>query len=545
MASNRQRVRKACEACKARKRRCDGHDPCSSCVRYDYTCEYLSRSTRRSNKFDSGRTSFKAAPDQLLSKDNEDCNVYSTPNPSKHVDFSSATSFPRMLGQELSQGGDMRVQMASWNLGLRDDAYSTIPDITALLSLDEMDSLTNSFLEKVNNVYAIFEPQLLAQAISIRWGDSGFPGYQDCIFYGVAALGSLFTNCHDKERELVQYGKDTLDAATENTSPSLEDVAGWILRALYIRCTSGPCATWIASCTTMHIIQHTKAHKSAMVEKSRIAHTCIFMNDNQARQRLVWISMILNTWISFEHGQPRVHIRDLDCDTPSASTYPNLGSLIQLYMISEQLDPDYSESPLQLDKVLTQIENIDVSSPVVALSQSNMALSFYRKMRFIRPTISGDIPQRLIRLGKIGVQAAVKLAMEHCPWWHVANVPFQFLCTLLSMDTRESLSHVGATIRSLKSIAQYFDSRTMNKVVESADILVSLSKYKKSKDLNALNEGLQDSGATDSVHTETILGETSTDFDFDWAWDTFLNDDFLFLGSQKLGLDFGTSNNSL
>ena len=43
----RMRARKACEPCRERKRKCDGGNPCSCCVRYEYDCYYFSVRERR------------------------------------------------------------------------------------------------------------------------------------------------------------------------------------------------------------------------------------------------------------------------------------------------------------------------------------------------------------------------------------------------------------------------------------------------------------------------------------------------------------------
>ncbi|OQE31157.1 hypothetical protein PENFLA_c002G10120 [Penicillium flavigenum] len=142
----------------------------------------------------------------------------------------------------------------------------------------------------------------------------------------------------------------------------------------------------------------------------------------------------------------------------SGTAFPHFLDLISLYQISEWLEPDHDNNASVFQEALTRVEGLTLSHDALILSQSNLALTIYRRLRLLSVNISNDVLVRIVRLGNHGLDAALRLAEDHSPWWHVANLPFQFICILLAIDTRESLSHIGPALCSFRAITRLYNT---------------------------------------------------------------------------------------
>jgi hypothetical protein len=125
------------------------------------------------------------------------------------------------------------------------------------------------------------------------------------------------------------------------------------------------------------------------------------------------------------------------------------------------------------------------------LSRANLGLCAYRRIRLGNPNLPSETINRIIAIGLGGLKAAQNLAKQGMPWWHVANVPFQCICVFLAIDTRESLSHIGAAMRTLEMVVKKFDTVAMKEALKTARFLVRLSKKKKEEDSQVLEKSLK------------------------------------------------------
>ena len=76
-------------------------------------------------------------------------------------------------------------------------------------------------------------------------------------------------------------------------------------------------------------------------------------------------------------------------------------------------------------------------------------------------------------------------------FWHVANIPFQFVCILLVIDTPESLSHIGEALETLDAVSRCFSTRSLTESAATARTLVELSLKRKQEEINILSQGLK------------------------------------------------------
>ncbi|KAJ5594167.1 uncharacterized protein N7459_000375 [Penicillium hispanicum] len=522
MRPSRQRVKRACETCKVRKRKCDGREPCGFCLRYEYDCGYGPQTRRKTNEPQVSGSVASSTAEQHGSRSSTEHPVNTPGLGHQHRGESSGAAFPRMVGLELNQADAPRVYGVSWNLGLREEPAPCLTSITALLSVNEMQSLAHAYLVHIHPVYGILDSDSLKSEITSRWQNPSAAADYDSILCGVAALGSLYSGDegHLREGDLFKCARELLEISSIMRRPTLHHAVAWVLRTLYLRSTNSPHASWMASCTTIHVIEATETRQDHALETTTNTTYQSFGMDEETRRRLIWVALKLNAWISFEYGRPRVSIKNVLCDLPSPRDKDFTDSLIQLYQISDRLDPDHHSHAADLQESLGQIENLVIDHDVVTLSRANLALAIYRNLRVTSIPISSDVLACVIRLGNTGLDAAVRLGQARQPWWHVANVPFQYICTLLAIDSRESLSNVGHALRSFKTIGQYFHTRNLQQAVETAEFLVRLSQRRKKSDLDALNEGLDDVPIWD-LGQDTSLDTMS----LNWDWDAFLQAD--------------------
>lgn len=79
------------------------------------------------------------------------------------------------------------------------------------------------------------------------------------------------------------------------------------------------------------------------------------------------------------------------------------------------------------------------------------------------------------------------LAAQRLPWWTVISVPFQLLCVLLAVDSRESLGYVAQTMSVLEEVGRSFNTHMTREAVGCASLLIKLSRRRKEDDLKSLS----------------------------------------------------------
>lgn len=405
----------------------------------------------------------------------------------------SGVAFAHLVGLKIDPKDAPKVHGFGWNLGLRDERRYASTFITSLISEAEMQRHANVYIERLHPIYGFLDLDNFHRKLARRWEDPHTADDYDPVLCGVASLGSLFSGNESSGHEsaLVECAKYTLETTSIVKSPALHDAAAWLLRTLYLRCNSLPHAAWIASCTTMHIIEATGLHQDSSAIYLVYADTADRERDLESQRRLFWLARLLNTWISYEYGRSRVILQGVSCQLPSPRNGDVTTDLISLFRISENLDPDHTSEASDLEGYLTRVNGFKFDYDALTLSQSNLALTIYRRLRIASESINKAIMDQVIRLGSIGLEAATRMADLNCPWWHVANVPFQFVCILLTIDSQESLALVQQAMMTLKYVTHHFGTKKLWKAYETAKLLVRLSQKRKEQDALALEKSLE------------------------------------------------------
>ncbi|KAA8566658.1 hypothetical protein MFRU_044g00030 [Monilinia fructicola] len=500
----RQRVKRACQPCKSRKKRCDGSEPCATCIRYGYECHYeLGPRKRRRHTLkdhDTDVSQSHSSPDTSVHHRDEKERAESD---SGHVSQPGVKdtnlwgkAFATSLALKLDAGKLSKPHLA-WNLGLKDEQTYAQPAITRVIDQVEMERLANYYFDTTHQIFGIFKRDLVERKIVERWGinfNNSDP--HDPILCGIAALGSLFSggNPSPAEASLVELAKMALETTSVLNYPSRHHVVAWVLRTLFLRCTACPHAAWLASCTTMHIIESVgmeddsdTTSSDAELERGTPVG-CGVLN----MQRLFWIARLMNSWVANDYGRSKVTLKIPTPSFPLPEGEVDVTlDYLTLFQISERLDQDVSHTAVEFEAGIAAIYAFHARSDGAILSQTNLCLGLYRRLRLLASSISQEAVDQVISVCTKGLGAVMRMVERRQPWWHVGNIPFQFVCVLLAMDTPEALSHIGEALETLDAVSRCFTTRSLTESAATARTLVELSQKRKLEEINILGQGLK------------------------------------------------------
>jgi len=505
----RQRAKQACEPCRLRKRKCDGNEPCNMCTQFEYKCYFEKHPRKRSKLVQQNEALHESgggALGEVTASPKSAQRAVVEPTPAKEdrtgledatkmrsMEANSGIAFTRLLGLKLDPSSGPKLFTFGWNLGSSTYSVATTPAITDYLALDQMHALAKLYFAHVHPLYGFLDEQWTMEQLSWRWANPDACKAPDHMLAGIAALGILWSDgsLNGMLPQIVDLAKHALEGTSIMQPPCLIDVASWNLRVLYLRLTDHPHATWMATCTAMHLVESTGIHQEQSFSTLH-PHANDHLNDNELRRRTFWVARMLNTWVSFEYGRTRVALRGITCALPTPRDKNDYTTdFINLYSISCCLDPDRNNQASQWEDFIQQLEAYEVRHDGIMLSKANLALCGYRRIRLANPALLNEVTPRIVNIGLKGLEAARRMANKRMPWWHVANVPFLCVSVFLAMDVRESLAHVATAMRTLEDVVERFKTVAMKEALKTARFLVRLSKKRKDEDSNVLGTSLK------------------------------------------------------
>lgn len=557
---SRQRSRIACEPCRERKRKCDGDGthPCNLCRGFGYDCQYRSVPRRRRTAALSATpkataaATLASAPGQLkdhstgspaapvTGKSDENV-VLGLPGSSqcyvRSMENNSGAAFMRKLAMAVDPSNAPPLQLLAWNLflGERLQNYSApvVTSVTEIMSLEEMQTLAQVYFKKVDCCYGFIERNHFDQCVNSRWSSDPSTWY-DGVLCGVAALGCLFSSrqAGEKEPSLVSLAKTILEREAHLNS-SVHDATGWLLRTVYLRLTARPEEAWMASCTTMHIIDAAGVHSETPPSKilRPMTHEC----PPDTRRRIFGVAQHMNIWLSFDLARSRVILQN--ATTVPALDRPNdfTTELLGLLPYSESLDPGMSLGGYELSNSLAGILQRFHTEPPSVLAQCNLTLCIYRRLYGLKWEIPPEILDKALELIKRGLQAVHAMTVSESPWHQAANVPFQAICALLTIDSANSLALLGDTIAILVEIDQVYQTKATREALVAARSLVYMHQKRREADVEKQAEMLKfyptTTVANDEEFIDFLHGQSLADF-------TWFNDFAAEVNFGEVGEDF-------
>jgi len=416
----------------------------------------------------------------------------------RSMEANSGIAFTRLLGLRLDPSSGPKLFTFGWNLGSSTYTVPYTPPVTDFLAQDQMYMLAKQYFQHVHPLYGFLDKAWVLEQLHLRWTRPLACKAPDDMLAGIAALGALFSDgsLNHILPQVVDLAKRALEGTSTMQPPSLIGVQSWILRSMYLRLTDHPHAVWMATSTTMHLVESVGIHQesgSAALHPPASNH----LHNPEIRRRTFWIARMLNTWVSFEYGRTRVALRGITSQLPTPMEGDYTTDYINLYSLSCALDPERTNQLGQWEDFLKQLEAYKTPHDAMELSKANLTLCGYRRLRQTNPTLSTEVINRIINVGLKGLEAAHRTAEKGLPWWHVANVPFQVICIFLAIDVRESLAHIHTAMRTLEEVVERFHTVAMKETLKTARFLVRLSKKRKDEDSDVLGQSLKKDQAED------------------------------------------------
>lgn len=427
------------------------------------------------------------------------------------LEANSASVFVRQLGLNINPAHAPPLSCYAWNLGLNKEvAYFPRPQVGILhiLNAAQMRTMAAEYFSHVAPVYNFLGQEYVESEIGRRWLEQSLSDPVDAMLCGVAALGSLFSGGLPNviEAQLVQAARGALECSTSLPSPCIDHVVGWLLRVIYLRATASPQATWMACCTLMHMIETTKLHLEPSDHwiLAQSAKDC----PSELRRRIYWVAQLFNTWVSSDCGKSEVELRGASSEFPSSSWTKDQ---LQLCRISYLLGQTLDFGPAEIDAEMSALCALSPREAMLQLLQCNIGLCFFRRLRALGRHMADASLEALLDLAESSLAVVDELLNVSCPWWHVINIPFQIVCTLLVIDTIRSLGLLGEALDVLKRVVGRYSTATAQETYEIACFLVTQERQRRSKRLEHLTtavDGHSPSAAEPTPIAEIDVGYT-------------------------------------
>lgn len=509
----RKRARIACAPCRERKRKCNGGHPCTTCLEWGYDCSYGSPASQKKEKHHASASTSASAnailatassaspgshPDAVYAND---ALVSGSQRPSaaadphritRSLEANSGAAFVRNLGLKVDSTNAPRLNLFGWNIGERrlpsglgNGAVSALP-IVDIVSREDMKALAGIYFAKVDPCYGFIDAEQFYERLEERWRSPLSGGVYDSVLAGVGALGSLFSRriIDVTELLLVESARSILELNNRCGLPCFDTATGWTLRVVYMRMTASPHSAWLASATLMHLVEALGLHLESSGETvlSRRVQC-----SPDIRRRLVGVARHLNMWVSYDLGLSRVIVWNDQSLAPASRPGDYTTELLNLLPVSASLGPEKSPDDRDLESSLLAILDGSHTQPPSVMAQCNLALCLLRRLLVMNASTSSALKERVLALFRKALQCARSMAMNCCPWHHMANVPFQIIGVLLDMDTRNSLAVLPEAMQTLRFVASTYDTDTMREAYNTACLLVKLYQRRRQEDVDMLS----------------------------------------------------------
>ena len=369
-----------------------------------------------------------------------------------------------------------------------------------------MRSQLEFFFITIHPVFGFLDNDHLYERCEKHWhGQPQSPAFE-AIISGLLALTSLFNGSLGQEEEmwLTLHAKEILEDPFVSRFPSIDQVAAWILRTIYLRATTRPHVAWICGCTMMHLVEATGLHQApqfVMLATSKgVEGSTQELSD--IVKRTAWVAHCLHVVIAYEYGRSVMNL-----DFPSQESLPFstragdftaqlCGLVAAIPLSSKATDPAVTIQ--ELSCALKQLTDTSVDHDFLILVRADLAFSIYRRLRLLKSNLRQSLLDEVISTGISALPAARTLASQNQPWWNVISTVFQFVCVLVVIDTDSSVTNVSEAMDTLEMIVGHLNTHLANEALATARNLVRASLDKRRKGIETLERIV---GATHDVVT--------------------------------------------
>lgn len=551
--------------------KCDGSNPCELCVGYGYSCVYVNSQISTTKPVVSKEST--SPPTLSLIQQQTSIppkfHVPDTPEASKHLyvfseerqspkpgdtrftRVDSAIAFPRSLGLSLNADNPPRLKSFAWNTGTRPKKVESVrTSIFQYTTLEDVEIYSSIYFTSINPIFQIIDREEFKKranfCASIQTIDAGF----EVVLCGVIALGSLFSrHKFPHEEDIIEQARLTLDRtfATSNVLLSVDFVVGWVLRALYLRSTTKPHVSWMASSMAMHIAESIGLHQEISdIKLCQKEQRDLIMSeaDIEQRRRIFWVASSLNRLFCAQYGRTMILLQNIGCRYPARTSDDTADDFVSLmHLLPCVCDPGNPSSIATLTEGLMQLGKVKISEKPLLLLRADAIFCIYRKLRYMGFTLS-QAQIEVVRCSiRLALDAADSLAIQQQQWWSIIGVPFHSICVLLALNTPESLSLVYKSMETLQNVTMIFNSHVSREALRTAHYLVKAAEKKRRGELEALQRSLNlSANMLASPVAQTPVSDGMGDLpSFEWPTDFELGFSDL-LDTSFLNEDIGMTN---
>ncbi|KAF2165394.1 hypothetical protein M409DRAFT_24244 [Zasmidium cellare ATCC 36951] len=519
----RTRIRQACQACRRRRRKCDGLWPCRLCKAHGYTCVFEPRGSADKAKVTGPPSAVVVSddhppphasdqsPEDVEAGDAEvsarfssrsiaelpQSQVHGQPGSSKeqkppvidlvkgrYCDASGSCVFPLFVSQSIQSRVALRPHAYGWNINTRlEPSPPSVSSIRRFLAYQEVALYSQCFFEAVGRSYCFVDAGSFHQRTLQYWtDDSAISHGLEAMICGVLILGSLFSATGIMaESQLVEHAKLILDNSISCALGrlTLDLACAWVLRTLYLRLTTRPSLAWFASCTSVHVAESLGLHadldkfhgRPASIEDSEIRKT---------RRNILNCAVFLNTLISAEYGRSRLTLELW----PSSIDNEDNSVLVTLAQVLRNPSDDDED----VVATLGSLADLTSEVPHLALLIADVALFLYRKrIHQNNGQLSSSGYKALLSILDGGIGRARESAASQLPWWNVLSTPFQTLLVLIHVNTTESLALVRKAMEALEMVNTAFTSSSLvREALVVAQLIVGTLRERKLQQVDLL-----------------------------------------------------------
>jgi hypothetical protein len=428
---------------------------------------------------------------------------------------SSAIAFARGVGVELGMACPPRLHSYAWNIGIRPERVGpTITRLRELVSLEDSKPFFDTYFNTIGPLYGILNKDGFTQRCIEFWSLRAASTAFEAVICGVISLGSFFSNGNPcaLEWELVEHSKLLLEASISQPPAlvSLDHVAAWILRSLYLRLTTRPHLSWLASCTTMHLAEATGLHQEIYTIQSAVDGFTrpLDVQESDSRRRIFWVAWSLNRLLSAEYSRSPAYLDNIRCLKPCPRNDDFTADLIAIAEIlpHNPLPGNNATNIAGIEAALVQLSLLpDEQQAVLTLLKADVCLMLCRRLWAKKYKLSTEQIDKILTILRSAFVQAQCLSKQHCPWWNLVSVPFQSLCLLLSLSSGKSIEMISEAMETLNVVSSEYDTHMTRDAVNIAKRLIGRFAERRREDLVML-DGLYQGQDDSSVQ----LGDLST-----------------------------------
>lgn len=505
-AEHRRRVYAACSECRRRRRKCDGSQPCSQCQSYGYACVYDTEHTAAQSSSDAASPPNPQAVEQRIPRRLRlvsGVGAATTTTAAAHeeatsgapsalivnrargryVSASSAVALPHLVGQELSIEQPLRLHSFAWNLGIRPERRGAVPSaLSHYLTLPECQALSAVYFEAVHPLFAFLNRDSFTRRLAQDWPTLESQANFMPVVALVTVLGSFFSPpaaAHPREEDIKRHALAVLDLAMTNpTAVDMDTVAGWILRTLYMRLTTRPAISCMASHTAMHYSEIVGVHRDVIDDSPGASKTSFSDEDLESRRRYFCAARFLNQLLTTEYGVSGVTPRHTN--SMVAASVP--GAHIEvLYTLTSVLQEAEAATGAGMDsdefaQLFRRLHDVTTDNDAAALFTADVCLCLLRRFTAASSKPSPRILSLTTDILRRALQSVANLLVAERTWWNMLSVPFQCICVCVSADHLEMLALLPTSMELLRTMADRYGTHMAQEALATAQQIITAAR---------------------------------------------------------------------